>query len=199
MKKKFNEEILYEHLNKLEYWKQLVFLITISQRLVPNFLAFEKETDYKGGEKLVSAIEKAWSFLLKGQFFIDLSEEQLECENLAPDTEDYETVLVSPALDAAVAVSLLMKAFSTHDTHIIVEATSLMNDTLDMYIQELMDIDTFDPDIEEKIEQHPLMQKELKRQTEDLSFLLNLDRSIVNSISIAYEKWFKHYSSCLNL
>jgi len=197
MQNRFNEESLYKKLDKLEYWKQLLFLIIVCQRLIPNFFYFEKKTGHIGGKILVNAIEKSWSVLMKGKVFVNLTKEQKECEKIAPDTEKYQTILVSSALDTAVAVSLLMKAFLEHDTKIIVEAVSLMNDTIEMYIQDMIDVDIFTPIIEEKIIQHPLMQRELNQQIKDYDFLLRLDDDLSSSIKIAHKKWFGKYYSCL--
>lgn len=199
MEPEFNEDELKQKLVRLPFWKQLVFLLIVCQRLIPSFRAFAAETGFCGQSELTSLLSKAWDSLSNGVFSIDLSSEAALAESIAPDTEDFDTILVSSALDAAVATSLLMRAFIDQKTDTIVEAVTLVRDSVDMYVQELEDMDPADPDLEEKILVHELMQKELRRQREDLEFLSTLDDDISVSMTTVKNKWFDSEESCLAL
>ncbi len=197
MEPAFNEDELKEKLVKLPFWKQLVFLLIVCQRLIPGFHVFAAETGSGGTSQLAGLLTKAWDTLLNGVSRADLSNEAAQAESLAPDTEDFDSDLVSSALDAAVAISLLMKAFSDQKTDTIVEAVTLVRDSVDMYVQELEDMDPAAHDLEEKILEHELMQKELKRQRENLDFLSTLDDDISVSMTAVKNKWFDSEESCL--
>lgn len=199
MENEFDEASLARDLDQLDFWKQLMFLISVCQRLVPSFSEFAKQTGVKGESILLSGLEKAWDILLSGNSASDLSFQQKQCEGIAPDTEDFDLILVSSALDAAVAISLLMKAFTTNDTNSIVEAASLARDSVDMYVQELENMDPNAPDLEELIVNHDLMQKELKLQREAIEFLQSLDDNQSTSMTEAKKKWFGSKGSCLGL
>jgi len=129
----------------------------------------------------------------------DLSSEAALAESIAPDTEDFDSVLVSSALDAALATCLLMRAFGDQQTDSIVEVVTLVRDSVDMYVKEMEDMDPADPDLEENILGHELMQKELRRQREDLEFLEKLDDDISVSMTTVKNKWFDSEESCLAL
>lgn len=199
MENEFDEASLARELEQLDFWKQLMFLISVCQRLVPSFSEFAKQTGVKGESILLSGLEKAWDILLSGNSAADLSFQQKQCEDIAPDTEDFDLILVSSALDAAVAISLLMKAFTTNDTNSIVEAASLARDSIDMYVQELENMNPNAPDLEELILKHDLMQKELKLQREAIEFLQALDDNQNTSMTEAKKKWFGSKDSCLGL
>lgn len=197
MYKKFDINSLNKTLRKIPYWKQLAFLLSVCERMLYSFEYFSKKFNYNHNNELNTALEKAWFHLLKGEVNVDLFVHQKACENIAPDTEEYDTVWVSSALDVAVAISLLMKAFSVHETNIICEATSLVIDTIDMQVQEIDKINPLDTQIEEKILSHFLMQRELMKQDEDINFLQRIDNKIESSIFKVKEEWTKTNFSCL--
>lgn len=199
MEFEFNEDVLKQKLIKLPFWKQLVFLLVVCQRLLPSFRAFSAETGFEGKSHLSVLLTKAWDSLLSGVSRNDFSSEAALAESLAPDSEDFDSVLVSSALDAAIATSLLMKAFSCQQTDTIIEAVTLVRDSVDMYVQELEDMDPADPDLEGNILGHELMQRELRRQREDLEFLCTLDDDISVSMEAVKNKWFDSEESCLAL
>jgi uncharacterized protein YjaG (DUF416 family) len=93
------------------------------------------------------------------------------CNVAAPDTEDFDSLLVSPALDAANVASLLLDLLITDAVEKAAEVACLACDTVDMYVQELDEMPPGAPDLEERITLHPLMQAEIARQLEDLETL----------------------------
>lgn len=199
MEHEFNEDELKQKLIMLPFWKQLAFLLVVCQRLLPSFRAFSTETGFEGKSDLSDLLMKAWNSLLNDVSSANFSSEEALAESLAPDTEDFNTILVSSALDAAIAISLLMKAFRDQQTDTIIEAVTLACDSVDMYVQELENISPADPDLEERILSHELMQKELKRQREDLEFLCALDDDASMSMTAVKNKWFDREVSCLAL
>ena len=199
MEKEFSEAELYQNLSGMVFWKQLVFLLLVCQRLIPSFRALSRERGLAGEDLLLDLLRKAWDTLLAGVTKADFSAEVTQAESVAPNTEDVESDFVSSALDAAIAVSLLMKVFNDGQTNTIVEAASLARDSIDMYVQELEQMDQNDPNIETKILSHDLMQKELERQREDIAFIKALDDDISLSMTVVKEKWFDKEDSCLGL
>lgn len=193
---KYFDNNLDQQLVALPYWKQLVFLISICQRLLPCFYKFTKESNHQGYDILEEALNKAWTNLLNGKIKVDLSIEQKKCESIAPDTESYDTIFVSLALDSAVSISLLMSAFTKNDTETIIQATSLILDSIDMYIQEIEKMNPYDKKLEEKILQHKLMQNELMKQRKDLELLAKINDDLITSTSILESTWIKKVESC---
>ena len=199
MEKQFSEGELYQSLSGMVFWKQLVFLLLVCQRLIPSFRALSRETGIAGENLLLGLRNRAWSTLLAGVSRADFSTEVTQAESVEPDTEDFESVYASSALDAAIAVGLLMRAFNDGQTSTVVEAASLARDSIDMYVQDLENMHQNDPNIETKILGHVLMQKELKRQREDIDFIKALDDDISLSMKIIKKNWFDKEDSCLGL
>ena len=199
MEKQFSEVELYQNLSGMVFWKQLVFLLLVCQRLIPSFRALSKESGFAGENLLLDLRNKAWGTLLAGVSRADFSKEVTQAESVEPDTEDFESVYVSSALDAAIAVGLLMRAFNDGQTSTVVEAASLARDSIEMYVQDLENMAQNDPNIETKILGHVLMQKELKRQREDIDFIKALDDDISLSMMVVKENWFDKEDSCLGL
>ena len=167
--------------------------------MIPSFRALSKESGFAGENLLLDLRNKAWGTLLAGVSRADFSKEVTQAESVEPDTEDFESVYVSSALDAAIAVGLLMRAFNDGQTSTVVEAASLARDSIEMYVQDLENMAQNDPNIETKILGHVLMQKELKRQREDIDFIKALDDDISLSMMVVKENWFDKEDSCLGL
>lgn len=199
MEDSFNGAALLKRLENLEYWKQLVFGISVCQRLLPNFKFFAIKNHVNGTSTLEDCLQKAWENIFLGLTLKDEINNAHLCESVAPSTEDFDTILVSSALDAAMSISLLMKAFVQKDTHLIVDIATLARDSVDMYVQDIDNLDSNDSDIEQKIFSHNLMQNELKQQRLDLEYLATLSNEIQLVTSEIKKRWFNKYESCLGL
>jgi hypothetical protein len=87
----------------------------------------------------------------------------------APDTEDFRPDLTSAALNATLCIGSLMSFLSDRNLDKAIESATLMCDTVDLYVQKI------DPTILfENIINHPLMQRELSSQADDLNQLRSL-------------------------
>jgi hypothetical protein len=152
--------------------QRLAFGLSCSERLYPNYIVFAVEQGWGMPDTLRAALDLAWNALLdqppSPEVVRRLSKVVEEAE---PETEDFDTVLVSAALDAAATAGLVLKLLETDDPDITVEIASLARDTVDMYIQDMEHLDPSDPSLERKILVHRLMQAELRRQRDDLYHL----------------------------
>jgi uncharacterized protein YjaG (DUF416 family) len=137
--------------------------------------AFDEASISEALERLSNAARLAFALSCAEQLFPNYSDviERLRdaVATAAPDTEDFETVYVSSALDAAASAGLVLDYVLEGSTSSIVEIASLCRDTVDMIAQERENMDSSDPKLEERISSHPLMQAELKRQRTDLQSL----------------------------
>lgn len=96
----------FDILLSLDANKMLVFAYLTCERLYPNYVYFSE--NYKFGNKRVlrDAIDFIYDHLLSSNFSNSLSIfHHLESVNLnTADTEDFETIFVSPALDACTSI-----------------------------------------------------------------------------------------------
>ena len=117
-----------------------------------------------------------------------LSELRRQCDAAAPDTEDFDSLIVSPALDASSAALSLLEYLNTSDLSRVGEVAALCCDSVDMYVQEIDGLNPGSKTLEADILKHPLMQRELKRQRDDLQRLggLSLTREAIESVRAAW-------------
>src|SRR5262249_55506824 len=90
---------------------------------------------------------------------------------VAPDADDFDTILVSSAIDACNALYCTLSYILEPNVNRVIEVAVSARDTADRYVQELEDLEPMAPDLEARILKHPLMQRELKKQQDDLDQL----------------------------
>jgi uncharacterized protein len=88
-----------------------------------------------------------------------------------PNTEQFRSPYTSAALDAANAIAAVLYGLERPEEARPVEVASLARDTVDLFVQNLMSLDPNVTGFEEAILEHSLMQRELRRQREDLDAL----------------------------
>lgn len=183
----FDKKILCAQLKELSEVQQFLFALLCCERLYPNYKAFARHHDWGDPRVLRNSLDLAWSMLRGDVEPVDLSDPTESLELLTPDTEDFSSVYVSPALDAAVATRLLISLCSGPSISKVVEIASLCRDTVDMYVQEVENLGPDDPRREEKILEHHLMQEELARQCNDIELVRSIrifDRAAVDKIAV---------------
>ena len=182
----FDPDFLGRELRRLPRTHRVVFAAACCERLLPNYAAFTREVHWGDPHALREALDYIWRTVSGGSVDRDEINRLIkQCDAVIPDTEDFETSFVSAALDAGTAVVGTLRSLPDGDTKHVLEVTSYCRDTVHMYIQDRDDLDYRDPLFDTKIEQDPLMKRELERQAAILSKLANnpvLDDSLLKSI-----------------
>ena len=164
----FDERELGNQLFALSADGRVAFGLLCCERMIPNYVVFALQNDWGDATILRNTLDACWDGLIGGGVEIDWTALKKQCSESAPDTEDFQTLLVSSALDAAIAVAMLIDLHETGGVEHAVSIASLACDTVDMYVQESEDMDPNAHDLEEQIRLHWLMQKELQAQQDDL-------------------------------
>lgn len=167
----FDEDQLRQSLARLDPWKRVAFMALCCERMVPNYDRFTADSGFGDAQILRHGIDATWSWLESDRAPDDLKSVRARIEQQMPNTEDFSSPFTSAALDAANAVASLLDALSEPDGADPVEVASLARDTIDLYVQEIDDLDPNDRELEDAIRRHPLMQAELRRQRDDLTHL----------------------------
>lgn len=150
----------------------MAFAASCCERLIPNYQAFVQKEKWGDYDLLRSALDKVWSFLAEEKIEKAQTLKIIEtCEEIVPDTENFSSTFTSAALDAATAIIATLEACISPDLSNIVSVASTAIDTLDMYLQEKLDIDPSDPELDTKIYTNSLMVAEMEKQYQDLNFL----------------------------
>lgn len=160
-------------LDALPATHRAAFAASCAERLVPNYAAFVEETGWGETQRLRAALDAVWRYLSEPDTVppSDLRSHYVAVDEVIPDTEEFDTPLASSALDAGVAVLGATAACYDPDVRHAASASQSATDTVDMYIQELLDPSSSGMDFEAQVASHPFMQRESARQAEDLSML----------------------------
>jgi uncharacterized protein YjaG (DUF416 family) len=179
----FDKSAVVAALSALPRDARLAFSLSCAERLYPNYLAFSRQCHWGNAAHVRAALDAAWDALagtppaakLRAKLIRDVQAAQ-------PNTEDFDTVLVSSALDAASTAELAWEQWGDGGVEHAAAIASLCVDTVDMYVQELEQLDSADPELETKIRQHPLMQRELARQAADLDRLRAFEPDLISEL-----------------
>ncbi len=169
----FDPTVIRRELSGLSTSHRVAFCASCCQRLIPSYERFARTEGWGTPEVLKAAMEEIWQSLEANR---GLSQERIrdlarQCEKAAPDTERFSSLYTSAALDAASALVETLQCCEDGDpTHGVNAATSA-RDSVDMYIQVRDHLDPQGEAMEEAIARDPLMQREMKKQENDLSGL----------------------------
>lgn len=160
-------------LKKLDFIKQAAFAYLTCERLYPNYVYFSNNFGFGSPNVLREAID----FLYLNIFEKKPDESKInlfskEVEKNTPDTEDFDTVFVSSALDACTAIIDSLSFLIDRNFTKIQQISAYATDTVDLYIyhKESLDFNN-DQQCQQKINNHALMQREIMIQSGIISFL----------------------------
>jgi uncharacterized protein len=153
-------------LKPLSFQKRLIFGVLTCEKLYPNYEYFSQNTSWGNGQILQNAISVIYQSVFRNDLFSEVDIQDLidKVEGITPDTENFEGILVSFALDACTSLLSTLSFIIDGETENIVDVATFARDTVDMYIQERDGLDVNDKMIEIKIEQDVFMQREKQRQ-----------------------------------
>ena len=195
----FDADQLKSRLKALTHLQRFAFLLSICERLSPNYRYFSAAEGWGDPELLREALDLAWSFLQGVDVSARAEALGEKMEENTPDTDDFDSVFVSSALDAAVCTSNLLGLIRSDDVVSVVEGASLARDTVDMYVQELLALAPGDRYLEAKILDHPLMKRELLRQSQDVELLAAADLRQSSVVAELKKRWRDTQKSNIDL
>lgn len=172
----FDEEELEGRLGELPAGHRTAFAASCCERLLPNYAAFSRVEGWGRPEVLREALDEVWAALRGGPS----REERVRalartCAGLAPDTEDFQSLFVSAAGDAAAAVSYTLECCLDGDAGRAAMVGRLPVETLYQYLVRVNDpltgVHGADEAFEEQMLNAPLMSAELDKQERDLRLL----------------------------
>lgn len=165
----FNCSALRVRLKKIDSKRQLAFGALCCERLLPNYLAFQQDTGWGDIAPVRKALDCVWAFL-HGQTpsIQEIKDATVSCESAVPNSDDFVSLYVTSAQDACFAVCGLLDYLLEKNVDMVVQVATYATDSVDLYVQEIESMAPNDPQLEQKILTHRLMQRELSQQEEDL-------------------------------
>lgn len=172
----FNERELARKLAVLPPNHRIAFAASCCERLLPNYLAFSQMEKWGKPEVLRHALDEVWRILHGHPVSeTDVREIIQSCIDLAPDTEDFQSLFVSAAGDAAAAVAYTLECCLDGDAKRAALVGRLPTETLYQYLSRVNDPETGvhieDPTFDEQMLRAPLMIAELEKQRRDVELL----------------------------
>ncbi|MBS1813670.1 MAG: DUF416 family protein [Acidobacteria bacterium] len=149
-------------LHKLSDSQRIVFGRLVCERYLPEYRSFSVQYGWGEPELLEEAVRFAESQRTERTGDRSQAEELLEkCVEATPDADDFDTVLVDYAQDAAIMVCHLIQYFLEWDVKSIASIASKARDLVDAKVQFEEKLNPSDPELEFRIASSPLMQAEL--------------------------------------
>lgn len=185
----FDETSLLLKLEGMPAWKRVAFMAYCCERMLPNYAVFKAQTSYGNSAVLRTALDAIWEWVENDQTSENLLMLARQSEQQAPDTAEFSSSYTSAALDAATAIATTAEAISDATASKVIEVASLARDTIDLFVQEVDDLDPNDPRLDEKILRSDLMQAELRTQRQSLEKLKGLPSDDKNLRARLREQW----------
>jgi uncharacterized protein YjaG (DUF416 family) len=174
MSYRFDRRELAKAIAVLTRVHKLAFGIFMLERALPDFLRFQQDTSAPGGAVIRAILANCWSHLERPESTIrDVT--LAECEAAIPDSEKYASPYTSAAIDAGTIACSLQEFLHTGMDDLLLDAAQARIDTVDMFLQQIVNFESGEPGFEEAIRLHPMMQAELRLLSEDLNFLAKID------------------------
>lgn len=162
---RFSARSLSFKLGLLGPGKAIYFGLLVSEGLIQNYAAFQKETGSGDSGVLIDALDWVWTNVNASSLDREaMTTWSANCEALAPSSSDFDSLYVTAAQDACFSVCALFDFQLDGRMESIVEIATYATDTIDLFVQESETLDPADPLLETKILNHPLMQQELSAQ-----------------------------------
>lgn len=160
------ENILKGKLVKLPYKAKLLFGVIICEKLQPNYEAFAKRTNWGNNKVIIDGIALVYLYLINNTS-VSISEIQSTIANIdliTPDTEDFEDITTSFALDSCTSLSSTLEFIINKDLQFVIDTSSFAIDTVYAFINLKENFDPLDASSEIQIEHDDFMVREKQRQ-----------------------------------
>ena len=150
----------FAQVRALEGADAIAFSAALLQRMVPNYQLFCELTEFAEPDTLSKCLGLIWESLCSPKSKINFATQLEKVEEATPDVSDYDSFGVSPALDAAIAMSSAINLIMKVDPHGAVVVSKLSQGSVEAYLLASGEA------TEDDVKIHPLMQFEIAIQQE---------------------------------
>jgi uncharacterized protein len=171
----FDLDALEKQVARLPPRHRAAFAALCTERMLPNYAMFSRMCRWGDPQLLRGALDKVYDALASGAVD-DAAMRKLKasCEKLIPDLDDFADESVSWAADAGHALVATFECLLTGDPRQAAACATASKDTVDNFIQEQTELSYSDPVLAGKLEDEPLLLREMSRQQDSLDALEKL-------------------------
>lgn len=179
MDKYINE--ISHFLKPLSFRAKVLFAVLASERLYPNYVIFEQRTNWGNSQLLQEAISLIYQYIFDQNLFTpeEIQELITQIDLVTPDTEDFDDLTTSFALDACTSLFSTLNFILSRDENDILDVATYSRDTVYAFVQAKEQFDAFDPSSEIQGEHDDFMIHEKQRQRELLFKLSEIDLNTI--------------------
>ncbi|QOL26331.1 YjaG family protein [Thalassotalea sp. LPB0316] len=164
------------NLSRLNHWQQVAFSAALMERMLPNLFMFYEVTEFGEPKLLRNQLDLVWQWLDKNQSCkINYNAQLAKLEPLIPDPEQFDSFGVFPAIDVTMAMISLLQGMQDKELENFDNVAQLSLNSVNFYCElELSEHEELEQaELDQAIEQHPLMQWELATQQQLFDFIAN--------------------------
>lgn len=143
----------------LSHRERVALCLMCCNRLVPLYLQFSTTENWGNPETLRQLRELAGKWLTGDASIPVVLRSDLDA--VIPDTEDFESELVSYALNASVAHACLLDLFLDDNLELVLSVLQACYDSVDFFVQDRLDPEQRGGVQEQQIENHAAMRAEV--------------------------------------
>jgi len=167
-------KIEIEQLRAIKFANQLAFAYLICERLYPNYVYFSKNFSFGNVDVLRESINCTKDIIIAGGINKDKILQAINDVNInTPDTEDYQTIFVSSALDASCSIIETLEFSLDREFERLSTISTFATDSVYMFVQSRDNLDFASSNFERDILNDPLMLREISIQKKVISFLIS--------------------------
>jgi uncharacterized protein YjaG (DUF416 family) len=159
-----------EQLKNLQAWQQSIFCMALAEHSMLHFQLFSESIESEHGQTVININQLFWEKMTVKGAKINFTIQQENFEELIPDPKNYDFYGVYPAVDYCVIMTCAFNSFLTKSEEEALNASQISFATIASFLELQNDIELD----EESLLQSPLLQTELKFQSELLKKLDNM-------------------------
>lgn len=161
----FDLDSLEQRLGKLPPLHRALFAALCTERMLPNYAMFSRVCRWGDPQLLRKALDRVYD-VLGGEKVgaSELKDLRAKCEKQIPDLDDFADESVTWAMDAGTALISTFDCLAAGDARQAAACATAAKDTVDNFIQEQNELSYSDPVLQGKLEEDPLLLREISRQ-----------------------------------
>ena len=164
-------------LNLLSHKAKVLFAALTSERLYPHYVIFEERNNWGDSQLLQEALSVIYQYLIDENLITDeeIKDITTRIELVTPDTEDFDGIVTSFALDACTSLCSTLDFIISRNDDDILDVATYSRDTVYAFVQEKEQFSTLDPSGDIQTEHDDFMVREKQRQRALLDKLMKAD------------------------
>lgn len=106
---------LQVRIDKLEPWQQITFMVSLCERMYPNYAMFCQTTEFAEARIYRDILDSIWEVLTVKSAKVNFERQLEKLEEMVPNSEEFDFYGVYPAIDACMGLAELLHSLLDRD------------------------------------------------------------------------------------